>query len=311
MDLATTKVWQSTIYTHDTEAEWVDSRDRLGVGASEVAALIGFDVSYKGQSIITVFASKTGVREEFSESVKTLFRRGHEMEPIIAREFQIATGLECFDPGEYTIFANPEIEFLFATLDRFVVHPDHGPIPVELKNVGWQCRKDWEGDRPVLKYEVQCQAQMAVTGTTHCYLVGYVGGNDLVIFLIERSQRFIDSMVKVVHDFWGYVQRRELPPVDESKATKDALKLIYPQDSGVEVDLPVEFIALDRDLIQIKEDIKLLDVRKDAIENKIKAAIGEATIGTLPTGYYKWKTQHNAGYVVAPFTKRVLTRSKK
>jgi putative phage-type endonuclease len=283
-------LWNCIVDRYDSETEWLEAR-RSGIGASEVASIFG--VGYKTQSPVTIWASKTGIAEsEIDEETKKLFRRGHRMETVIALEFEDETGLVCVDPGQFAIYRHPTIDWLFSTLDRFTVHSEFGPVPVELKNVNGRFRGEWDIDQdPPLKFVVQCQTQMAVTGASHCYLVGLIGGDELVIRLIERNQRFIDAMVKKLEQFWAFVERREMPPVDESEATKAMLGLIYPRDTGDEISLPDEFVELDRELVDLKESIKTLETRRDGIENLIKANIGDATRGVLPVGSYSWKAQ--------------------
>lgn len=302
--------WDCIVEPWETEREWLEAR-KIGIGASEVAAIFG--VGYASQSPVTVWASKTGRAEtEITPELQRLFNRGHRLEPVIAAEFQDETGLISVDPGRYTIYRHPSIAWLFATLDRYTVHPEFGPIPVELKAVNGRFRGDWNVDEePPLKYMVQCQTQMAVTGASHCYLVGLIGGDELVVRLVERNQKFIDAMTGKLNEFWGYVERDEMPPVDESEATKAMLGMIYPKDTGLEVDLPAEFIELDRELLDLKEQAKTIKAKIDGIENKIKAAIGENTRGCLPSGSYTWKTQTRAEHIVRESTFRVLRRSNK
>jgi predicted phage-related endonuclease len=222
--------------------------------------------------------------------------RGKKLEPVIASEFTEETGLECFDPGDYTIYRSLDHHWLFATLDRWCVHPEHGPIPVELKAVHGRFRNDWDPqEEPPLKYMVQVQVQMAVTGAKACYLVGLIGGDEIVVRLIERNQRFIDAMMIKLGEFWQYVHDREMPPVDESEATAALLGMIYPKDDGSEVSLPVDFIELDRELLQLKEQRKTIETRITGIENLIKAELGTATRGVLPVGSYSWKLQTRTG----------------
>lgn len=282
--------WKTIVETHDTESEWLEAR-KTGIGASEVAAIFG--VGYANQSPMTVWANKTGAAElEFSVEQLRRMKRGKKLEPVIASEFEDETGLFANDPGDFTIFRSIVFPFLFATIDRFCVHREYGPIPVELKAVHGRFRNEWnETEEPPLKYMVQVQAQMLVTGTTSCYLVGLVGGDELFVRLIERNQRFIDAMVSKLESFWGFVQRREMPPIDDSEATRAILGMIYPRDDGTEICLPEDANDWDRELIAVKDQIKTLESRKDGLENKIKAAIGEASRGTLATGSYTWKQQ--------------------
>lgn len=284
--------WTSIVEFHDTEAEWLESR-KTGIGASEVASIFG--VGYASSSPITVWASKTGAaKQEFDEETLKRMNRGKRLEPYIAAEFAEETGLETVDPGDYTIYRHDQYEWLFATLDRWCRHPEYGCIPVELKAVNGRFRKDWDEDEePPLKYMVQCQTQMAVTGASHCFLVGLIGGDELVIMLIERNQRFIDAMIQKLAEFWALVCCNEMPPVDESEATKAILGLIFPHDSGLEIVVPPssDLIELDRELLELKDQRKQIETKIDGIENRIKATIGEATWLRLPVGSYSWKQQ--------------------
>lgn len=286
--------WPCSVEMCETEAEWLAARTS-GIGASEVAAVFG--CGYAGTSPVTVWASKTGgPRVEFSAEQLRRMARGKKLEPVIASEFTEETGLTAHDPGDFTIYRSADHPWLFATLDRWCVHPEFGAIPVELKAVHGRFRGDWDAsDEPPLKYMVQCQTQMAVTGARACYLVGLIGGDEIVVRLIERNERFIQAMVVKLGEFWQYVENRELPPVDESEATAAMLGLIYPKDDGTEVSLPMDFIELDRELLQLKDQRKTIETRITGIENLIKAELGSATRGVLPVGSYSWKQQTRTG----------------
>jgi putative phage-type endonuclease len=317
--------WPCLIETHETEAEWLEAR-KSGIGASEVASVFG--CGYANTSPITVWAAKTGgPRMEFSDEQLRRMNRGKKLEPVIASEFAEETGLECYDPGDFTIYRSIDCPWLFATLDRWCVAPGYGPIPVELKAVNGRFRGDWdESDEPPLKYMVQCQTQMAVTGAAACYLVGLIGGDEIVVRLIERNDRFIEAMIAKLAGFWGYVVNHLMPPVDESEATRAMLGLIYPKDTGAEISLPIDFIELDRELLSLKEQKKTIETRIDGIENMIKAELKTATRGCLPVGSYSWKEQtrtsidadslrHELPEIAERFSKvssfRVLRRSSK
>lgn len=293
---------------HLTEAEWLESRRSL-VGASDTAGIFG--VGYADQSAVTVWDSKVNGPRAFDQAKVKRLNIGKLMEPALRAIFAQESGQTCVSPGQFTIFRHKELPWLGATLDALTGHDEYGPCPVELKNVSNFAREEWEGDEPPLKYAVQVQHQLAVTGASHGFLLGLIGGNDPIIKTIERNERFIGAMLKRLEEFWGYVQRRELPPVDSSYATAQILAKLWPEDSGATVALPAEAAEWDRELTEAKDVIKCAEARKLAAENLLKAAIGDATWGDLPGGgRYSWKTQTRAEHFVKESTFRVLRRGK-
>lgn len=304
-------VWDCTETAHVDRSHWLMAR-KAGIGASEAASIFG--VGYKGSSPVSVWHDKVSNEiEQLDQSSTVLIRRGSRMEPVIAAEFEDESGLHVNDPGDFTIFrsVDPALSFMFATVDRIVIDDDLGPVPGEIKNVSGRMWRDWEDDAELpLKHIVQCQHQMAVTGTDHCYLIGLVGGNELKFRLIERNQDFIDAMIPKLRDFWGYVTRNEMPPVDESEATSKLLNRIYPRDDLSIVELPSDADSWHNDLLTAKEKLKNAKAEKLAAENKIKAAIGDATYGQTPTGVrYSWKQQTRKEFISKEVSFRVLRNS--
>lgn len=299
---------KSIVEQYADRQSWLNAR-RSMIGSSDVPAIFG--VGYANQSPATIWYSKIGddVTENDEETEKRM-RIGKILEPALSDIFVVETGLQVIDPGEFTIYRHPALSWLGSTLDRQVIHDDYGEIPLELKAVNYFNRNDWTGEPP-LKFQVQVQQQMAVTGASHAYLMGLIGGDEPVIKLIERNQRFIDAMIVKLLDFWGFVERRELPPVDESEATAKVLAKLWPKDSGESVQLPPESMQWDAELVAAKATAKAAEATIKSLENKIKASIGSATDGVLPSGErYTWKHQSRKGYVVNDSEFRVLRRAK-
>jgi len=305
------QVWNAIYEDHKHESAWLDAR-RSMIGASESAAIFG--VGYKSSSPITIWNSKVGGPSlEFDEPTLKRMNRGKRLEPFIAGEFSDETGILVEDPGDYAIYRSNDKPWMGASIDRVAVHPEFGPIPLELKAVNGRFRSEWDDEEPPLKYVVQCQHQMYVTGTDHCYLVGWIGGDELAVRLLERDDKFLSAMLPVLEAFWRHVEDRTMPPVDDSEATKAILGMIYPRDDGDEVSLPIEAAEWDRELLEVKDSLKQLESRKTLLENQLRAAIGEASKGVLPGGGggYSWKKQFRAEHVVAASEFRVLRRTNK
>jgi putative phage-type endonuclease len=296
------------VVCHSRE-EWLHCR-RRSIGASESAALFG--LGYSSQSPLTVWASKVHGEEDFQESQR--MKIGKLIEPALRLIFADQNGIDCESPGEFSIYRHPELPYMGATLDGLALHPEHGPVPVEMKNIDHFNRADWEEGNGPLKYQIQVQHQLAVTGAQYAYLFGLIGGNTPITIPVPRNDRFInETLLPTLESFWGYVERQEMPPVDGSEATAKLLKKLWPRDNGVAVMLPGESVEWDRELAALKLTIKDADARKTLLENQIKAAIGEATFGEIPGGgRYRWKEQVSVIKAVEAHERvsRVLLRMK-
>lgn len=292
----------------ESREQWLAQRTRM-VGASESPAILG--VGYAGQSRFSVYESKVNPTTEYCERPE--FRIGLLMEPVLRSLFTDETGIAVETTSPFTIFRHPEIPFIGATLDG--VADDCGEIvPVELKNVSYHARTEWDDGAAPLKYQVQVQHQLACTGASHGYLFGLIGGSDPQVRRIERNDRFITALIEQLGEFWHCVLTRTPPPVDGSEATAAAIARLWPADTGAVVDLPAEAADWATKLAVAKAAIKDAEAAKAEAENRLKAAIKDAAFGRLPDGSgFSWKTQ-TAKYEARPAcekTFRVLRSVKK
>ena len=277
------------------------------IGASESPALLGY--GYADQSIISLYEAKINPRFD-DDDERELFEWGHAIQPVTLAMFSRKAKVPVQDLGPFTRIRHPLYPWLACTLDGFTEDPNEGPGVVEAKNIGHYSRKEWEADDPPLRVQIQIQHQIACTDTTHGYAVACVGGNKLAWRKVERNEDFIAALIAECGKFWGYVTRRELPPVDESAATAAALGRLWPEDSGATVFGPPEAANWMRELEEAKEAIKAQEARKMAAENQLKAALGEATFIEAGGCRYSWKQQSRKGYFVEPVSFRVLRRCK-
>jgi putative phage-type endonuclease len=289
----------------DGRDEWLGVR-RNYIGASDAAGILG--EGYAGQSRYSIWADKCGYPcEEMNEK---RLRIGKLMEPALRRIFEEETEVICRDPGEHTVLVSREWPWMAATLDGIAVCDDRGPLPVELKNVGHFMRDEWDKAGP-LKYQIQVQHQLAVTGAPAAYLFGLIGGNEPAVILCERNESFIAALADDLYTFWQLVQNQTPPEVDGSDSTAKALKRLHPNDNGEAVLLPIESLEWDSELADVKRQLKDVEAREQLLKNRIVAAIGDATFGVLPNGQqYSYKTQTRAEYVCKSSTFRVLRKAK-
>lgn len=284
---------------------WLRER-RNGIGASDAAAILGEN---PWASPLQVYCDKLGIGEPVEENEK--MKWGVRLEPIVAEAYAEETGRELFDLGRFTILRSIERPWLQATLDRPILNDPRGPGDLEIKTTAAHNEGDWEDGAPRHVW-VQKQHQLAVTGAAWGSIAVLIGGQKLLWCDVERDDRFIDGMLEQEAEFWKRVVDLDPPQPDASDRTRELLAKLYPADSGAVIPMEGRFIDLDLELLTLKEEIKQAEARKTAIENELKAALGDASTGVLPNGVkFTWKAQTRAEHVVAASTFRVLRRSAK
>lgn len=264
----------------DNEALWLEER-RRGVGASESPVLFGSDVSSWG-SPFDLWAVKTGQIAPAPLSSDAA-RWGRHLEGPIADAYSEETGRQVRDLGRNTLLRSRAHSFLQATLDRVVEDAELGVGVLEIKNVGAHRLDEWVGTPP-LRYQVQVQHQMAVTGDKWGALAVLVGGQKLIRFDIERDDAFIASLVELCGDFMAKVESKTPPPADGSEATARALAELYAVETGKAVELGARFVALDAEMQALKAKAQEIENRTREIRNEFLAAIGDAERGIIING---------------------------
>jgi len=299
--------WVAVSENHATEESWLAAR-RSMIGASESAALIG--EGYKDQNVASIWLEKTrGETREFSEAENRRLRIGKQVEPVLRAEFEHDTGLKCMSPGPFRIFRHPNFPWLGATLDGVTYHDEFGWCPVELKNVSEWAASDWEDDGIPVKFEIQIQHQMAVTGASVAYLVGLIGGQRIEIRQRFRNDEAIVRLLTRNREFWSYVESKTVPPLSDVDLAVTDVRKLFPTENGELCYLPEELQDIDEQLVFLKEERKRLDEQIKVFEARIELAIGEYAMGQLPNGVvWTHKEQHRKEYVTPAKSFRVLRR---
>jgi len=306
--------------------DWLTHRHEV-IGASEAPTILG--CGYANQNQWSIWRGKTspmfvesqeGEEDEEDEEEgrfdKGLLKKmliGTRMEPVLRTLFADEAGVEMFPDRPFTIRRHPEHQFMGATLDGLALHPEYGLIVGELKNVSAMNAGEWRDDEAPLKYEVQLQQQLAVTGCQWGVLVGLIGGETLVLRWRERNERFQELLLQYLRRFWALVQTGIPPAPDSASITGKILQQMHPDDDGTVVALPDEATLWHATRTEMKALKKSAEEKIKQCDNALKMAIGDATYGLLPDGScYSWKTVERKGYVreVLPSKSRTLRDHK-
>jgi putative phage-type endonuclease len=257
--------------------EWLEWR-RAGIGASDVAGILGIS---PWSSPYSVWADKVGLTEH-SDPTEAM-EMGLALEPTIAHLFHTRTGLYLL--GAQTRCEHPELPWARATLDGYCGESESTPFDLALGNVESKTTADgparWEEAIPD-HYAAQVQWQMFVTGAERTWVavIHAAFGLAFRVYEVERDDNDIAFIVDAVTAFWNDHVETGIPPeADGSAATTDALhSLPVDPDAVVELDDVADLLNQRRSL---KADEKATEEALAAVDNRIRAAMGEATEGYI------------------------------
>ena len=257
---------------------WLAER-RKGVGASEVASIIAPEVAYEGP--LALWMKKTGRYTKDDATERMTSGRYHE--PAVAAWFADEYQCQLQHAGNASL-VSPVYPHLRATPDYYVTSPERGRGVVECK-----CRfhhaevEEFSGEVPTLKWQIQVQSQMAVTGCRWGAVAALVVGEHMA-WAMGQNDEFIARTGEAVEAWWEKYVVTDTPPPDDTKGVAEWLcKYIPPKRSLVTVELDdvaaVAAIKLESLRLARLEAERLEDEAKEAV---IKAIGTGADVGTAP-----------------------------
>lgn len=261
--------------------EWLRYRTK-GIGGSDVGIIAGISPF---KSVHQLWMEKTGqVEAEEGDSEYAHF--GTLLEPIVRKEFTERTGIKVRQ--KHMLLQSEEYPFMFANLDG-VVNKDGEFCIFEAKTASAYKQEIWEEGIPA-PYILQVQHYMAVTGARRTYIAALVGGNHFFWYEIERDDVMIGKLISMEKHFWEtYVLGGVEPVPDGSEATTSYLNSRYGSSNGRTIELPDEALAFCDEYERISEQMKELEVAKNAAANQLKCYLKEAEAGTVGGRTVTWK----------------------
>lgn len=256
---------------------------RTGLGASEIAAVIGVD-PYR--NALDVFLEKTGQAQPFEGNEFTHW--GNRLEAVIASEYADRRGVLI---EMSTTLVHPDHPWMLCTPDRLVFPTadalaqrqiDRG---LECKNRTYFNREAWGQpgtDEVPLEVAAQAHWSMLVTGVHLWDVAVLLGGNTLGIYSLAYDAALAAQLFEQAGAFWkNYVEPKVTPPLDGSSSSKAYLNRKWPMHSDALKPAPREIQEAAMSLKQVRAQIRDLQGadgesgEKARLENVIKDFIGE------------------------------------
>lgn len=270
--------------------EWLKHR-KGHIGGSDAAAIVGLNAY---SSPVTVWGDKTNRLPETEDN--EAMRQGRDLEDYVAKRFAEKTGKRV--RRENAILINPDIFFAHANVDRLIIGEDAG---LECKTTSSLNLKRFKNGEFPDNYYVQCVHYMMVTGAKKWYLAVLVFGRDFYVFEIDRDEDEIEALKAAEQEFWGYVERDEMPPVDGTDATERTIAAVYPSGDGTECDLTAFETDIDTRM-KLRSRIKELETEAKSIDNRIKAFMGASEIGILADHKVSYKNSTRSSLDLTAFS---------
>ncbi|KAB8289337.1 endonuclease [Bifidobacterium ramosum] len=278
---------------------------KLGVGGSDMSTILGLN---QYATPYDLWLEKTGRVEPDDISDRWAVVKGNALEDALRTRFRMLHPELLVTKGTDISLVSKAHPCMHASLDGFLYDAatgSWGVLEIKTANAS-RGRTDWHDEDGNLiapdYYMAQVTHYMAVTGFQWGYFYADIGESEPVEVRFERDDEDCATVVKAAEEFWGFVQRDEMPAltgVDVAKA--------YPQDDGslVQVD-DSEFDRLCA-LYKAHAEAETAEKKaKDLIADQLKPLIGEHK-GVLSLDWKAtYTTQTRPEHLVKASTSRVL-----
>ena len=274
----------------DDRETWLRAR-RTGVGASEIAAVLG---ESRWGDAGTIYARKVAPGDD-SEAGEWL-EWGLRLEAVICDAYASPRYAGRTVERDGRLLRSKSHPWAVCTLDAWTCADiDTGEvIPLELKTDRWGT--DWD-DGPPREYLLQLQHQMLVTGARHASIAVLIGGSKLAWCDAARDEQEIARIVRAGERFWRMVEAREMPETSDH----DALAAVFAEETrGRSVELSgAEWAIADAKRCEASAAASMAKREQKDIDAKIKRAMGRAEVARLDDGTeYRWTTQRDGRRVL-------------
>ena len=250
---------------------------------------------------------KTGRQQPEDISGKWAIVKGNALEIELRRRFrQLHPEYQVIDGTDISLVSK-EHPLMHASLDGFLYDSESdsfGVLEIKTANAN-RGRTDWhDGDGELTApayYMAQVTHYMAVTGFRWGYFYADIGESEPVEVRFERDDDDINAVIHAAEDFWGYVQRDEMPQL--TGADVDKAQSMPPYPDGYEQVVDHEFddlAAMYSTYAQAESNAKKA---KEKIADQLKAMVGAEREGLISGG---WK----AGYRTVHYKEKPAIEAK-
>lgn len=247
--------------TAKNHEEWLSLRQ--GIGSSEVASILGVN---KWESPYQLWLRKTKRTPPKEENFA--MKAGHYLEDAVARFWQDETGKTVIKrSAEETVFVHPELDYLRVSPDREFwltdkKNNDRGVL--ECKTTQFQI----DPENIPQYWFCQVQYQLGVMQRECGSIAWLSSGREFGYRDIAFVPEFYAWMIEEVTKFWNNHIIADVEP--EVSTVEDVLQKYAKHSDGKFIEAGDETLKAYSELKEVKEQIALLEEKKDNLESQIK-----------------------------------------
>jgi len=262
-------------------------KDRMGfIGGSDIAGIMGLS---RWQTPLSVWAKKTGndVRDDYMNEA---IEMGIDLEDFVAKKFSQRTNLKM--RRDERDFTHKDYPYMKAHIDRWII----GGMVLECKTCSAFKANEWDGDGIPREYYLQVNWYLGILEQTEGYFACLIGGQKFVTKKMTFSQELFDTQVDCAIDFWENYILPSTPPI-AMEGDSDVLKRMFSEHTDtirvVDALVEPELMDLVTTKVFLGEEAKRIKAEKDAVEAKIKQAIGGDLGFKIGAYTMTWKEQES------------------
>jgi putative phage-type endonuclease len=265
--------------------EWLEAR-RSVITATDIGAIAGVS---KWRSALDVFNDKMGIGPEVEEN--EAMRWGKALEPVVADRYAAENKVRLID-GVFV-----KRDWMGGTPDRIIIGEDGANrYGLEIKTGSLWTAKEWgdEGtDHVPDSYLLQCAWYMALTELSRWDVAVLLGGQDFRTYTVRRDMALEKRLIEIAAEFRErHILTGTPPEIDGSRAASEYIKQVFNKQKKDDlVAATPEQSDIAEKLIEAKAKLATIEEEISLCENKLKAAIGDAS-GMVGNG---WKVSWKAG----------------
>jgi putative phage-type endonuclease len=270
-------------YADITHDEWL--RLRLeGLGGSDAGAIMG--LSNYGTALTVVLEKTKRLPPQDMEDNEPV-EVGNILEPLIRREIvgpyidkKLGVHAVVIDPTH--MYRGTRYPWMIVNVDGFLMFPDE-LAGLEIKTGSSYMLKYWggkDGNEVPDSYYAQVQHYMAGTGLSKWIVFGLIG-NQRILRIVPRSERFIEKLVAEERRIWEIIERNDplyFPLPSGTETEYEALLSIGTPQEETTADLQDLTSHLDR-YLDLKNEIDDREGERGRLKAEIILSLGRSKYG--------------------------------